>query len=141
MHTHIVIWLSVLFLTSCAPTPTPIKLPTLAPAPTPATLLLVFDIVDEVTGQPVNAEITIRRERVSDGSQLEAERFYTGQHLEIDSPVDPDVRLFVLVEAKGYNDWEVGFRMNRGGRLTAPIRLKPIATPRPQGGEKFALRA
>ncbi len=127
------ICLLALLLISCVPTPTPIRLPTLAPAPMPASLRIVFDVIDDVTGQPVNAEITIRRERVSDGSQVEAEKFFTGQHLEIETPTDPDVRLFVLVEASGYLDWEVGMRINKGGTLTAPIRLKPIATPRPQG--------
>jgi len=133
MLRYFIVTLFALQLVACVSTSAPIRLPTLAPAPTLAYLRIVFDIVDESTGQPVTAEITIRRERVSDGSQVEAEKFFTGQHLEIETPIDPDVRLFVLVEAQGYADWEVGIRTNKGGTLTAPIRLKPIATPRPQG--------
>lgn len=117
-------------LASCISAP---LLPTPTPAPpTPAYLRVVFDVVDDVTGQPVNADITIRRERL-DGSQVEGEKFFTGQHLEIDIPVNPDERIFVLVEAQGYADWEVGMRAKMAGTLNAPIRLKPIATPGPQG--------
>lgn len=76
--------------------------------------------------------VAIDSERIADGSQVEAEKFFTGQHLEIETPIDPSVRLYVLVEATGYHDWEVGMKISKGGTLTAPIRLKPIATPRPQ---------
>lgn len=62
MHKHIILSLLALLLISCSATPTPLRLPTLTPASTPANLRIVFDVVDEVTGQPVNGEITIRRE-------------------------------------------------------------------------------
>jgi hypothetical protein len=119
-----------MLLVSCVATPIPIILPTIQPTPTPRYLKIVFDVIDEVTGQPITAGLTIRRERL-DGSQIEGERFYTGQHLEIEAPIDPNERLFILAEADGYQDWEVGMRINKGGTLKAPIRLKRIATPTP----------
>ncbi len=120
-------------LLACTPTATAIFLPTLSPAPTAAYVTLRFDIVDELTGQPVTADITIRRER-SDGSLVEDAQFFTGQQIEIEAPVDPDTLLYILVEAKGYHDWEIAMRIKQASTLSGPIRLQPIApgtTPTP----------
>ncbi len=94
---------------------------------------LRVDIVDNETGQPVTADITIRRER-RDGSLVEDMQFFTGQKIEIEALVDPDALLYILVEAKGYHDWEISMRIKKASTLSAPIRLKPIApgaTPTP----------
>ncbi len=124
-------------LIACTPTATAVVLPTFSPAPTAALATLRFDIVDEQTGQPVTADITVRRER-RDGSLIEDAQFFTGQEIEIEALVDPDVLLYILVEAKGYHDWEISLRIKKASTLSGPIRLKPIApgatpTPGPQG--------
>ncbi len=124
-------------LVACTPTATAIFLPTLSPAPTAVLATLRFDIVDEQTGQPVTADITIRRER-SDGSLVEDAQFFTGQQIEIEAPVDADTLLYILVEAEGYHDWEIAMRIKRASTLSGPIRLQPIVpdaapTPDQQG--------
>ncbi len=114
-------------LVACRPTATAVVLPTLSPAPTAAYGKLRFDIVDDETGQPVTADITIRRER-RDGSLVEDTQFFTGQKIEIEALV------YILVEAKGYHDWEISLRIKKASTLSSRIRLKPIApgaTPTP----------
>ncbi len=107
--------------------------PPAQPSPTAAYATLRFDIVSGQTGQPVTADITIRRER-RDGSLVEDTQFFTGQKIEIEVLVDPDALLYILVEAKGYHSWEIAMRIKQASTLSGPIRLQPIApdtTPTP----------
>jgi hypothetical protein len=105
---------------------------TVAPTPTltlqPGYARLVFDVVDETTGQPVTAHITIRRER-PDGTLIDESETYTGTHVEIETPVDPTAYVWVLVEAEGFQDWEMRLRVSKPGTAGGPIRLRPQATP------------
>ena len=123
-------------LAACESSSTAIP-PAAPPSPTAAYATLRFDIVDEQTGQPVTADITIRRER-NDGSPVEDAQFFTGQQIEIEAPVDADPLLYILVEAEGYHDWGIAMRIKQASTLSGPIRLKPIApdaapTPDQQG--------
>ncbi len=51
-------------------------------------------IVDAVTGRPLEADVTIRRER-DDGTLIEPEMFYNGQHIVLEVPAD-DHRTWLL---------------------------------------------
>lgn len=95
----------------------------------------VFDVIDDATGQAVTSDITIRRE-TTDGEPIGTEEFYTGAHVEIEAPVDSNAYIWLLVEAKGYQDWELKLKAKQPGTLRGPIRLKaliaPTRTPGPQ---------
>lgn len=129
-------WRHACLLAGCGSS-SAVIVPPVQPPPTAAFATLRFDIVDEQTGQSVTADITIRGER-SDGSLVENAQFFTGQRIEIEAPVDSGVLLFILVEARGFSDWELAMRIKKASTLSGPIRLKPVApgatsTPGQQG--------
>ena len=101
------------------------------PVPTAALAKVRFEIVDEDTGTPMAATITVRRE-LTDGS-LET-RTFKGQRFEMDVPVD--ALLDVQVQAEGYHDWNVKMKIKKTATLSGPIRLKRLAQPSPQGEER-----
>ena len=119
-------------LLACCLTACQTATPTVALTP-PLTLQpgyarLVFDVVDETTGQPVTANITIRRER-TDGTPIDESETYSGAHVEIEAAVDPGIYVWVLVEASGYQDWEIRLKVSKPGAASGPIRLKRSPTP------------
>ena len=97
------------------------------PASNPPYAHFDFQIIDSANGNPVEAEITIRRTTV-DGSLIEPEAFYSGLHFSLDAPVDAYFT-WILVEAEGYQDWELRLRPKKPGSLTGPIRLVPRDFP------------
>ncbi len=94
-----------------------------------------FSIVDAVTGQPLEVDITIRRER-ADGMLIEPEMFYNGHHIALEVPVD-GYRTWLLVEKPGYKDWERELVPDTLITVSVHIRLVPLSKravpPFPQG--------
>ena len=93
----------------------------------PTTATLSLSIVDDVTGQPVTATVTLRRETMAgEAVGTEDGETYVGQQLDIFAPVDPNVILSVLVEAPGYQDWELQFQIKQPGTVSGPVRLQRL---------------
>jgi len=121
----IALFVFALFVAACA-TPTPPT--TVAPIVQYATFS--YDVIDAVTSHPVEAQVTIRRERL-DGSLIDELPTYTGQHIEMDVPVDSSAKIFILVEAEGYEDWERAIVVEKPSKVSGPIRLSPLPTITP----------
>ena len=111
-------------LAACA-TATPLPTPTSTPAV--ALAKVRFEIIDEGTGAPVTAVITVRRE-LTDGS-MEDPRTFNGQRFEMDVPVD--AMLDVQGRAEGYHNWGVKMKIKKAATLSGPIRLKRLAQSTP----------
>ena len=62
--------------------------------------------------QPVTA--TIQRETLT-GKVIGTEdgETYSDQQVNVETPIDLDTRIFILVEAPGYRDWELIFARKR----------------------------
>lgn len=99
-----------------------------APAPLsrtpPKYVHLIIAIVDARTGQPIEADITLRRER-ADGTLAEPEIFDHGHQITLEVPVD-EYRTWLLVEKPGYDDWERELGPGTFTRLSGSIRLVPL---------------
>jgi hypothetical protein len=114
------------------PAPAPAPAP---PTPTPADATFQVFVFDDKTGEPITAAITIRRE-TTDGTPIAPEggKTYTAQNISVTVPVDGSV-IWVLVEAPGYQDFELAFRPKKvGGYIGGPVRMKRLdALPTPDG--------
>lgn len=66
---------------------------------------------DQLQGEPI------------DGEDSET---YGGQRIVLETPVDANAVLSVLVETPGSYDWELQFRIKQPGTATGPVHLKRL---------------
>jgi hypothetical protein len=80
----------------------------------------------------VQVRVTLRRETLS-GEAIGTEdgETYTGQEFVIEVPADPDVYLYALVEAEGYQDWETKFHITKPDALEELVKLQSLTTRQP----------
>lgn len=89
-----------------------------------------LQVIDARSGAPILADVTVRTEpegddRSGDGMQ----QFWQVDHLVFDAPVGASAT-WVLVEAIGFQDWEIGLRgLEPGQRVGGPVRLVERSGP------------
>ena len=107
--------LLIILLVSCAPSPK--DEPDLA-------VYKITEIVDKDTGLPIKTNsllITVEQEG-------KPEQLYTDQNIteyRIELPVGAAVR--ILVEAPGYEDWELVVRFKQAKYMEGPVEMTSIA--------------
>lgn len=107
------------FLVSCSPA---------TPTETVQATINITKIVDTVTKQPINSNIVTLRWETTEGKVLKVEQHRNQSQLTTAMPADGSIRLFVIVEALGYEKWENVIRMkfNTDKPVSFPVVMERV---------------
>jgi hypothetical protein len=86
----------------------------------------ITKIVDEATQGPINTNIITLGWETPDSQVIKTEQYRDQSELTMAMPADGSVRLFVIVEAPGYEKWENVIRMkfNSTKPVSFPVEME-----------------
>ena len=73
--------------------------------------ITITKIVDKATQRPISSNIVTLRWETPEGKVIKTEQYRNQSQLSTTMPADGSVRLFVIVEAPGYEKWAEAIRM------------------------------
>lgn len=115
----IIVFLLSVLLAGCA---------TKAPTEVVQATIIVTKIVDKNTQRPINSNIITLRWETPEGKVIKTETHRNQSRLSTTMPADGSVRLFVIVEAPGYEKWENAIRMkfNSTKPISFPVEMERV---------------